>query len=103
LEAVSKIAPGIPKGCEKVARGKRSAAPGMLTKDPRALKRARDLSRLTDIAGPASLQDAIFLRDATRGCASLAPGYLLASLRDAQNGIVGNSETVSKPCPYKVA
>jgi hypothetical protein len=47
----------IPKGCKKVAWGKRSAAPGTLDEEARALK-GRETSPINQGIGLASLQGA---------------------------------------------
>jgi len=52
------------------------------------LKGARDASRLSNVSDLASFQEAVLFRRDSRGCASLAPGYLLASLRDARSCLI---------------
>ena len=74
----------IPKGCKKVARGKRSAAPGMLSEEALRPEGARDRFAINQRLGSGVLSGRGSLFAHSRGCASLAPGYLLASLRDAQ-------------------
>jgi hypothetical protein len=51
----------IPKGCRKVARGKRSAAPGMFGEEGLHPERARDVLRLTNVLCLASFQGAVRL------------------------------------------
>jgi hypothetical protein len=87
-------ATSIPKGCKKVARGKRSEAPGMFGEEAARPERARELSRSANPLMLASLRDAVLVLDASRGCASLAPGYLPASLRDAKQFSLCIVETV---------
>jgi len=87
---------GIPKGCEKVARGKRSAAPGSVAKkDPRP-GGTPDQQISVNREGSRALSGARVLRERSRRCASLAPGYLPASLRDARSIF----ETASYACPW---
>jgi hypothetical protein len=69
---------------ERVARGERSEAPGIRNEEPLRPERAQDFTWVQRL-DLASLPDATaLLADEARGCASLAPGYLPASLRDAR-------------------
>jgi len=77
------VSPGIPKGCKKIARGKRSAAPGSYAKSTASRRDARPNASVDERSRAHSGRIA-FIAGHSRGCASLAPGYPLASLRDAR-------------------